>query len=200
MADADKEPKVAGENEEDDEPVVEEECVVEFQPVVQLEEQDVVTGEENEEAIFKMRAKLFRFDSQGQQWKERGTGDVRLMRHKETTKVRLLMRREKTLKICMNHYVNTDVKLQENVGSDRSWVWNAIDYAEGERDECVLAIRFKNTDEAQEFKEQYDKARAHMRKLAGLPEAEDESDDDDDEEDDENDKKETEGETKEEAK
>lgn len=49
------------------------------------------------------RAKLFRFDSGEGAWKERGTGDVRLLQHKETKKVRLVMRRDKTLKVCANH-------------------------------------------------------------------------------------------------
>ena len=50
------------------------------------------------------RAKLFRYDTEGREWKERGTGDVRLLKHKATNKVRLVMRRDKTLKVCANHY------------------------------------------------------------------------------------------------
>lgn len=50
------------------------------------------------------RAKLFRFDSDATEWKERGTGDVRFLAHKQTKKVRLVMRRDKTLKVCANHY------------------------------------------------------------------------------------------------
>jgi hypothetical protein len=50
------------------------------------------------------RAKLFRFDSEASEWKERGTGDVRILAHRETKKVRLVMRRDKTLKVCANHY------------------------------------------------------------------------------------------------
>lgn len=49
------------------------------------------------------RAKLFRFDAPSSEWKERGTGDVRLLAHRETKKVRLVMRRDKTLKVCANH-------------------------------------------------------------------------------------------------
>jgi len=49
------------------------------------------------------RAKLFRFDSSGNEWKERGTGEARLLQHKVTQKIRLVMRREKTLKVCANH-------------------------------------------------------------------------------------------------
>ena len=55
-----------------------------------------------------MRAKLFKFDRDGREWKERGTGDVRLLKHRENTKTRLVMRRDKTLKVCANHYGKTD--------------------------------------------------------------------------------------------
>lgn len=51
-----------------------------------------------------MRAKLFKFDKEGNDWKERGTGDVRLLKHKENGITRLVMRREKTLKVCANHF------------------------------------------------------------------------------------------------
>lgn len=49
------------------------------------------------------RAKLFRFSKPDTEWKERGTGDVRLLAHKESKKVRLVMRRDKTFKVCANH-------------------------------------------------------------------------------------------------
>ena len=49
------------------------------------------------------RAKLFRFVSESNEWKERGTGDVRLLQNKEDKKVRLVMQRDKTLKVCANH-------------------------------------------------------------------------------------------------
>ena len=40
-----------------------------------------------------------------------------------------------------------DMKLSPNVGSDRSWVWNAAaDVSEGEPEAQTLAIRFANAD------------------------------------------------------
>ncbi|ELW64708.1 Ran-specific GTPase-activating protein [Tupaia chinensis] len=77
-----------------------------FEPIVSLPEQEIKTLEEDEEELFKMRAKLFRFASENDlpEWKERGTGDVKLLKHKEKGTIRLLMRRDKTLKICANHY------------------------------------------------------------------------------------------------
>lgn len=78
---------------------------VHFEPVIHLTEKiDVKTNEESEEQLFKMRAKLFKFVRETSEWKERGTGDVRLLKHVENGKTRLVMRRDKTLKVCANHY------------------------------------------------------------------------------------------------
>lgn len=68
------------------------------------EKVETKTNEESEEQMFKMRAKLFKFSKESSEWKERGTGDVRLLKHKENGKTRLVMRRDKTLKVCANHY------------------------------------------------------------------------------------------------
>uniref|UniRef100_A0A8B9YIX2 Ran-specific GTPase-activating protein n=1 Tax=Bos mutus grunniens TaxID=30521 RepID=A0A8B9YIX2_BOSMU len=120
-----------------------------FEPIVSLPEQEIKTLEEDEEELFKMRAKLFRFASENDlpEWKERGTGDVKLLKHKEKGTIRLLMRRDKTLKICANHYITPMMELKPNAGSDRAWVWNThADFA----DECpkqeLLAIRFLNAE------------------------------------------------------
>lgn len=121
---------------------------VEFEPVVKLEQlDDIKTFEEDEETMFKIRAKMFRFDKSTNEWKERGTGDVKFLKHKISTKVRLLMRRDKTHKICANHYITSDMTLSMNVGSDRSWVYSALaDFSEGEARPELLAIRFANTE------------------------------------------------------
>jgi len=146
---------------------------------------EVKSNEESEEEVFKMygllynspfskwllligvcvrRAKLFKFDKDSREWKERGTGDVKLLKHQENGKTRLVMRRDKTHKVCANHYgkaphavnhtfdmlihfslVVPDMKLSPNVGSDRSWVWNtSADVSEGEPEAQTLAIRFAN--------------------------------------------------------
>ena len=65
-----------------------------------------------------MRAKLFKFVKESSEWKERGTGDVRLLKHLENNKTRLVMRRDKTLKVCANHYSTTHTILF-SVGSFR---------------------------------------------------------------------------------
>ncbi|KAJ2544166.1 Ran GTPase binding protein Sbp1 [Coemansia sp. RSA 1933] len=140
---------------------------IHFDPIVKLKDVVVKTHEEDEEPIFKMRAKLFRFDSEGKEWKERGTGDVKLLKHKETGKVRVLMRRDKTLKVCANHYITDDMVLLPNVGSDRSWVWNvAADLVDDEVERQLLAIRFANSENANKFKEAFENAREVNKELA----------------------------------
>ncbi|KAI0729421.1 ran/spi1 binding protein [Fomitopsis betulina] len=131
-----------------------------FEPVIKLTEQvETKTNEEDEEVLFKMRAKLFRFSADSSEWKERGTGDVRLLQHKESKKVRLVMRRDKTLKVCANHAISSDMKLQPNIGSDRSWVWKvAADYSESPPTSETLAIRFANAENASEFKVAFESA------------------------------------------
>ena len=48
------------------------------------------------------RAKLFQFATDSSKWSECGTGDVHLLHYKETKKFRLVMRRDKTLKVGAN--------------------------------------------------------------------------------------------------
>uniref|UniRef100_A0A6Q2Y8M7 E3 SUMO-protein ligase RanBP2 n=1 Tax=Esox lucius TaxID=8010 RepID=A0A6Q2Y8M7_ESOLU len=130
-----------------------------FEPIVPLPDKvDVKTGEEEEEEMFCNRAKLFRFDAETKEWKERGIGLVKILKHNTSGKVRLLMRREQVLKICANHYITPDMLLKPNAGSDKSWVWTAIDYADEEPRTEQLAIRYKTSDEALLFKMKFEEA------------------------------------------
>ncbi|XP_077097573.1 ran-specific GTPase-activating protein [Siphateles boraxobius] len=138
-----------------------------FEPIVSLPEQDVKTLEEDEEELFKMRAKLYRFASENDppEWKERGTGDVKLLRHKEKGTIRLLMRRDRTLKICANHNIMPLMELKPNAGSDRAWVWNThADFADEKPKAEMLAIRFLNAENAQKFKMKFDECKEEARK------------------------------------
>ena len=58
------------------------------------------------------------------------------------------------------------MKLSPNVGSDRSWVWNAAaDVSEGEPEAVTLAIRFANSDNANAFKDAFIKAQKENEAL-----------------------------------
>ncbi|KAM5252530.1 E3 SUMO-protein ligase RanBP2-like isoform 2-T2 [Hipposideros larvatus] len=145
-----------------------------FEPVVPLPDKiEVKTGEEDEEEFFCNRAKLYRFDAESKEWKERGIGNVKILRHKTSGKIRLLMRREQVLKICANHYISPDMKLAPNAGSDKSFVWHTFDYADESPKPEQLAIRFKTPEEAALFKCKFEEAqnilKASGTKVATTP-------------------------------
>lgn len=136
-----------------------------FEPIISLPPVQTKTLEEDEEELVKLRAKLFRYDAESEprEWKERGTGDVKILRHKQLGTCRVLMRRDKTLKICANHYVLPYLELKPNCGSDRAWVWSTpSDFADEEPKPELLAIRFANAENAQKFQEAFDKAKKVM--------------------------------------
>uniref|UniRef100_A0AAR2JXB9 RAN binding protein 2 n=1 Tax=Pygocentrus nattereri TaxID=42514 RepID=A0AAR2JXB9_PYGNA len=137
-----------------------------FEPIVPLPDKvDVKTGEEEEEEMFCNRAKLFRFEAEAKEWKERGIGSIKILKHKTSGKFRVLMRREQVLKICANHYITADMALKPNAGSDKSWVWHAIDYADEMPKTEQLAIRFKTADEAALFKLKFVEAQRALQSL-----------------------------------
>merc|ERR1712150_84048 len=75
------------------------------------------------------------------------------------------MRQEKTMKVICNHALDPRIKLEPNVGSDRSWVWSAFDFAEGDLVETVFALRFANSDIAGEFKTKFEESQKEMESL-----------------------------------
>jgi len=124
----------------------------EFQPLVSLPEVEVRTGEEDEEKLFGERAKLYRMDVDSKQWKERGIGEMKILRHRTAGRFRIVMRREQVLKLCANHYITAAMKLVPMQTSETSLCWVASDYSEGEMQKEQLCVKFKTTDLAQKFR------------------------------------------------
>lgn len=134
--------------------------IPDFKPVIPLPaEVAVTTGEEDETTLFCARAKLFRFVEK--EWKERGIGNLKILKNKEG-KVRILMRREQVLKICANHYLQSDMELSPMPKTDKAWIWVANDFADEQVRLEKLCARFKTAEEAQEFKTSFDNARASL--------------------------------------
>ena len=52
---------------------------------------------------YRSKCKLYRYDNDSGEWKERGVGQGRILQHKANRKIRFLMRQDKTLKIRSNH-------------------------------------------------------------------------------------------------
>ncbi|KAL3330215.1 hypothetical protein AABB24_034197 [Solanum stoloniferum] len=136
-------------------------------PIVRLQEVAVSTGEENEHVLLDLKSKLYRFDKEGSQWKERGVGTVKLLKHKETGKVRLVMRQSKTLKICANHLVLPTMSIQEHAGNEKSCVWHAADFADGELKDETFCIRFASVENCKAFKEKVEEIAESQQTKSG---------------------------------
>ena len=136
-----------------------------FEPIIPLPEKiDVKTGEEDEEIMFSHRAKLYRFVAEDKQWKERGVGDIKLLKNRRSGKIRVLMRRDQVLKICANHQITAEMKLKPNAGSEKSWVWSTMaDFSEQECRAERLAVRFKSEDIAKQFKEKFEECQEMLK-------------------------------------
>jgi len=156
---------------DDDQYVQEEEVetIPGWQASVTLQVQESVeTGEEEEDEIYSQRSKLYRF--RDGEWKERGIGDAKLLKHRGTGRVRFLLRQEKTQKVQANHLVvdhHPYCQLSPNMGSEKCWVWCALDHAEDEPCAERFALKFKDAPLAQAFKEAFDNAKA-MNAEAGV--------------------------------
>lgn len=134
---------------------------VDFKPVIDLPDLvEVKSGEEDEEVLFCQRAKLFRFDADTKQWKERGIGEMKILKHRTQNRSRIMMRRDQVLKLCANHQISKDMKLTTIANSDKTWCWVANDYSEEELKAQKLAVRFKTTELAEKFKEVFEKCQS----------------------------------------
>ena len=130
------------------------------------------TAKNFQEVVHSSRSKLFIFGETlldvgtgKKSWRERGIGEAKILRHKEHSRLRFLMRQEKTMKVIANHAIDPRIALEPNAGSDRSWVWSCFDFAEGELVETVFALRFPDTDIANTFKDKYEEAQKEMDSL-----------------------------------
>ena len=67
------------------------------------------------------------------------------------------MRREQVLKICLNHYITSDLDMTSK--DSRTWMWGAQDFSEGVVVPEKFACRFKSAEIAHDFKEAVDDAK-----------------------------------------
>lgn len=114
------------------------------------------TGEEDEHVILKQRSKLFRFDRDAKEWKEKGLGDIKIMKHKETGVYRVLMRRDYVLKICANHCITVESKINEISSKQLSWLAN--DFSDNQPKTELFLAKFRTDEDACKFKTEFELA------------------------------------------
>lgn len=115
-------------------------------------EVEVHTGEEDEQVQFSERCKLFRHVEN--EWKERGIGNIKILKNKYNDSARILMRREQTHKICANHKITAGMQLTVPLQDKetKSFLWIANDFADEKLQMEKFLVRFKLPSKAAEFK------------------------------------------------
>ena len=123
---------------------------------------EVKTGEEDEDLIFKSRGKLYRF--RDGEWKERGTGDLKLLRHKKEKKIRFILRQDKTLKIVANFIISEKplCELKPHQGSEKMFMFMAYDCSEEPVMEKFV-IKLGNAEKAKVFKKNFEDAQTFTK-------------------------------------
>ena len=131
------------------------EADISFRPIVTLSEATPIKSwDDDADTLFVSRGKLYRFGDG--QWKERGVGDIKIMRHRKTNQNRIIMRRDQILKVCCNHYITAGMTLVPG-SNDKSWVWfTQSDFTDEHPQPEKLAARFKDNETAAQFKKVFE--------------------------------------------
>lgn len=151
----------------------EQEVTGNFKPLQELPEVPQMTGEENEDVVVKFRTKLYRH--RDNQWKERGAGDLKLLKDRTTNKIRVLMRQDKTLKIVANFLVSGHpplCKLFPNKTTEKAWIWECYDFSDEKPTLDKLCGRFVSVEEYKKFQVEFEKAYASNQELANKQQSE----------------------------
>ena len=134
-----------------------------FEPIIPLPELvTVTTGEEDEEVVFKHRAKVYRFDPDKKEWKDRGVGDIKILKHKAKNTFRVLLRREQVHKIACNHYITKEMELKPMFSSDTAVCYFAMDFADEEAKMEHMAVKFKHKETKDDFKAKFEECQKQL--------------------------------------
>lgn len=116
-----------------------------------LERTSVPTGEEEENCIHSVRAKLYALDSKGTTagWKERGVGNLRMLQDKGN-RTRLVMRADAVLRVILNLPLHPQYKLENGGDSMGEKTLRLFGVEDGQG--IWLALRVSSEKLAQQLK------------------------------------------------
>lgn len=126
--------------------------------IVELQRQQLSTGEEEEEEIAKIYVKLYR--AKDEQWKERAVGDARFLRNKSTGRVSVVMRSQAKKVMC--HFLVQGeglCSLDKMKTTDNAWYWTCMDCSEGKAQLETFAMRFKTPADFTHFQQCFEDAK-----------------------------------------
>lgn len=132
-------------------------------PAKKFKEAPVQTGEESDDELFRERAKLYDLETAENgtsRWKERGVGTLKVNRHLESNKARLIMRTEATLKVILNSPIFEGFKFDR--ATERSLRFPGYDPEDPEK-RLTFLVRFSTREISEQLVEAVEKA----QKIAG---------------------------------
>lgn len=127
---------------------------------------DVKSGEEKYDILFEESGKLLRFDEGENQWKERGQGTCKVMRHKEDAgKFMFIFRRTEIGKLAAQHYLIKGMKVKLHPQNDKFLIWTAFkDYTDDEEGFPEnFVLRFTSKEVAERALKQMESAIANSK-------------------------------------
>jgi E3 SUMO-protein ligase RanBP2 len=114
----------------------------------------------DEDQVFAEKAILFRFCSEKLEWITRGSGLLKVLKHRETGKYRILMRQNQTYVVRANHQIPYLGALRVCQGSNRQFTWTAFDFSGEEVVRELFAVRFGLPEIAAAFKSAFETGQA----------------------------------------
>lgn len=85
-----------------------------------------------------------------------GVGEIKILHHPQNETYRMLMRREQIFKLVLNQLITEEFTMKLMNTSGKAFCWTGMNYAEDQGVAEQLALRFKNEDLAQIFKNKMD--------------------------------------------
>ena len=121
---------------------------------------EILSGEEKWDVIWTEKAKIMRFDEGENQWKDRGQGDAKIMKHKsESNRFMFVFRREAIQKLAAHHDLVKGMSAAKHPQSEKWVKWMAVkDYTDDEEGwEELFLIRFTSVELADAFLAEFNK-------------------------------------------
>jgi len=118
----------------------------------------------DEDLIYRQHAQMFRW--RHEEWNERGTGDVMLLRNKETGFTRFLMWQDKTYKTIANFNLiesSSHCSLNAHEDDPKTWEWCCQDHSDDQPNDEKFALHFKTDQLACRFKDIFDEAKTRFK-------------------------------------
>ena len=116
--------------------------------------------------VFAEKAELFRFCTETNQWIERGQGVLKILKGKESGVYRIVMRQAGTYVVRAHHRIPTFGELTPLHGCTRQFRWLTFDWAEGEEERELFAVRFARDETAAAFKAAFQQGQTANKALA----------------------------------